>query len=99
MKKLGIIGIVLFVNNETKGVHLVSKDNDGRYDLDPIQTNELDQSAVEIYSDILQEGKAPNVEEFEAKKKEKNCDGFDQSTNDGYMSLIQCQDELAGIKT
>ena len=52
MKKLGIIGIVLLIN-ETKGVHLVSKDNDGRYDLDPIQTNELDQSAVEIYSDIL----------------------------------------------
>lgn len=35
MKKLGIIGIVLLVD-ETNSIHLVSKDNDGKYDLDPI---------------------------------------------------------------
>lgn len=52
MRKVGIIGIVLLVDG-TKSLHLVSRDNDGRYDLDPIQTNELDQNAVEIYSDIL----------------------------------------------
>ena len=35
MKKLGIIGIVLLIHG-TKSIHLISKDNDGRYDLDPI---------------------------------------------------------------
>ena len=48
---------------------------------------------------MQEEGKVPNVEEFEPKKVEKNCNGFDQSTDEGYMSFLQCQDELAGIKS
>lgn len=62
MRKLGVIGIMLFY--ETNGITLVQQDDGGMYDLQPIQTNELEQNEVELYSDILADGKAPNIEEL-----------------------------------
>ena len=67
MKKLGVIGIMLLY--ETNSIKLVQQDDGGMYDLQPIQTNELEQNEVELYSDILADGKAPNLEELKPKKK------------------------------
>ena len=87
MKKLGFIGIAFLAEINAHKIQL--KDDDGMYDLQPIQGTQLEQNDVELYSDILADGKAPNTDDEMPKKAiKKSCNSFDQSTNDGYMSFI-----------